>query len=423
MADRSQKRRENKKAQRGQRPTGKAQGKTAMYPKIRKFLELYGYEELGGANAETLRHLMMALYLEDETGEVDGNEIIALLRESFPDLPELPLAVATNYMRGEKPAHAIVTFDSLLEKWPQYQAAEGIRETRATLTEALGGVELERVLWQEELDLAVESDQYEQSEKLAKRNLERWPGDGATLNSLSIARLMEGKLPQALQAAREAYKADPKEVFFQVNLIRMLTLLGKDAEAAEVGKVLSLEDVGEDTPWATIAEGFALLNRHADVVTALEKSPEPDAFLQHVGAVAKARLGHWDEAIALWEKALAQEADETASDNLINAKTAVEERWPAWYFPADSWLTLPQIEVLEGEDDPTDKVLKGEFKIALENVLEHGCPQSSGSVLGYLMEKPQGVARQMLETFAKGEPGSPAIRAWLVDALQKEPAQ
>jgi tetratricopeptide (TPR) repeat protein len=158
---------------------------------------------------EVLTHLVnVSIELQDmESYQKHCEQLL----EVTPDDPDVMLGLAGAYMSNVRPALAIKIFHRFLERWPDHQRANDVRNTAANLERitrenlaalGLSGEDaLDIAESQEEVNSFLAQGKYAQACKAAEQLLERKPDLTPVLNNLSLVYFIEGRLEDALAAA------------------------------------------------------------------------------------------------------------------------------------------------------------------------------------------------------------------------------
>jgi putative PEP-CTERM system TPR-repeat lipoprotein len=163
------------------------------------------------ANPKHLRTLMAAAELASRAG--DGSKAEELWRravEANPDAKQPRISLASFYMKGNRPAEALAVTEPALVRSPQSLGLlESVGQARLRTGDAIGALEAFRTL------AALVPDSYPAQEWLM-RALE-----------------LNGRIPEALTAAENTLRLDPKNLQARVGQVRYLAQLGRleDAQA------------------------------------------------------------------------------------------------------------------------------------------------------------------------------------------------
>ncbi len=210
---------------------------------------------------------------------------VRALEELAPGSPEAMASRALLVATRDGAARALPLYERLVEIYPSaaylWQLAEAqmhggrVAEARKSLERALdlapGWVAARSKLAQLELlsgDPARAEVLYEE--------LARDSPDNGHFANLGTARLLQGKIREALDAYRRAHELAPGEPIAVLSMADCLELLGEEEEAeAQYRRALeladSVEDVAPSTAWSIRAQSLAHLGRAREAMAALQE--------------------------------------------------------------------------------------------------------------------------------------------------------
>src|SRR5207237_126887 len=126
---------------------------------------------------------------DTRTQQSVGERLVALR----PNEPLLRLALASAYFQGSRPALALRTFHTFLDRWPNHPDADKVRQTLAAAEpdfrrhlqeKGLGGPdEMELGVLHEEVQLQLERGKYAEARRLADQLLCARPQFTPALNN------------------------------------------------------------------------------------------------------------------------------------------------------------------------------------------------------------------------------------------------
>ncbi|NES70933.1 MAG: tetratricopeptide repeat protein, partial [Okeania sp. SIO2D1] len=140
------------------------------------------------------------------------------------------LGLAGAYMANKHPFLALQAFKQFLERYPQDQQAEKVRETVARLEEqrdnlvkdiGLDGEDAYTLAtWHEQASSQLEIGQIEEACQLEKQILAKRPDFFPALNNISLARWYEGNFTEAIEAAQQVLAKQADNFHALSNLTR-----------------------------------------------------------------------------------------------------------------------------------------------------------------------------------------------------------
>ncbi|HLF89508.1 MAG TPA: tetratricopeptide repeat protein [Anaerolineales bacterium] len=285
-------------------------------------------------------------------------EISEQLVSIAPGDDEFVLNLAGSYMTNVYPAHALKTFRRFLERWPDHEQTEEVRESVTVLetmvNEMLSDVGLageddafDLALLHEEIQILQAREKYQEAIRNAHRMLQRAPRFTPAFNNLSLILMAEGDLSAAAETAQKVLEIDSGNYHALSNLTRFYCMQG-DFETARLYAARLHEIQSESVDqWVKKAEAFSYLGDDQAVIDVFEgarraghlEPPLGDAFLYHLAAAAKMRLGDENTARSYWQKALEISPElHLAKENHLDMHKPEEERHGPWPFSFQYWV-------------------------------------------------------------------------------------
>ena len=341
------------------------------------------------------------------------------------------------------PALALQTLRDFLARWPDHPKAAHARKTVAEM-ESRMQAEWEDILppdraeelavLHEQAQVELNEGRYAEMRRLANQVLAEAPRFPAPLNNISLSYFLEGRLGEAVAAARRVIEIDPDNFHALANLIHYLCLLGQLDEARSLAERLQVVQSKRVDVWTKKAEALSFLGndegvldvfRQAEQAGMLER-PFADPTLIHLAAAAAARLGNETEARKLWEDALkVAPGFVLARENLDDLKHPVGVRNGPWALSFGNWLPRGYVEELERLFEPATRQKKGkaveqaarqflqnhpETNSLVSVLLTRGDPEGRQFALhlARIAETPEMLAA--LEEFALGQAGPDKLR-------------
>jgi tetratricopeptide (TPR) repeat protein len=278
-----------------------------------------------------------------------------------PENPDVAYALAGAYLANALPLMALQTFRNAIELDPEHDNVSDAQETIQALERVakklLAEVEVEGedgweiAVLQEKALSALEFGDFAAARQAANAALDKKPDFLPTRNTLSLISWHEGQLEDAIASAQAILEDAPNNISALANLVRFLTLTGDEAAARPHAETLKITPPDHWDGWMQKAEGLSYLRDDAAVLEVFEQAKAADVLDEdqispkffHLVGVAFARLGHRDEAIEQWQKALElYEGYPLAEENLIDIRHTVDLRHGAWPFAMSQWF-LPGV--------------------------------------------------------------------------------
>ena len=277
----------------------------------------------------------------------------ARLLKVEPNDPEITLALAGSYLLNFRPALSLRTFRQFLERWPDHERADEVRQNVASIEEKMdellselgeaGEEGLEIAAMHEEVQSALEQGDYTQGRKVAEKLLVRRPDLIPVLNNLSLIYFAEGELDQAIATAERVLNLAPENYHALSNLTRYLYLSGHTDEAEQrAGQLKALKSDAEDAS-VKKAEALGYMGDDEGVLEVFKEAEQAGRseapLLYHLAAVAALRLGREDEARRHWREALKLSPGfDPAKENMDDLRQPVGERHAPWAFTFGNWV-------------------------------------------------------------------------------------
>jgi tetratricopeptide (TPR) repeat protein len=398
------------------------------------------------------------------TGEPDRPEALRLLLQAYekqrdlagyqrtaerllaiePHNLDVLLALAASYLAAMRPALALRTYRRFLERWPHHVLAPRIRnqveEMENGIREWIGDIDvpdheiLELATAHEEVAVLTQGQRFEEARQAAERLLQRWPKFPPALNNLSLGLAHAGQFAEAIAAAQRVLAFAPENFHALSNLVHFLCMSGRVAEAKEYAERLKAVRSEDPESWVKKAEALSYLGDDAGVLAAFQSaqeagapnSPEAEAFLLHLAAVATLRQGEELQARRLWEQARDLDPNlPLAQENLRDLRRPVEERHAPWAFPANNWVPAGIFDALvartkeEAQRDKEASVAPAlaeffqehpQLKPVIPLLLDRGDPLGREMALGIARFAEDPELNEALRDFALGPRGPDRLR-------------
>lgn len=401
--------------------------------------------------AEVLAGLLNVYY---ELGDVTSYQFACQRLVSLrPDDPDLRLMLAGSCMENVRPALAIRNFRCFLERWPDDVRAPDVRKTvaglEAEMEETLpdlglnseDGLQLPAL--HEEVLCCLQQRQFGRARQLAEQLLKRHPEFTPAINNLGEAHFREGRIADAVAAARRVLQRNPDNFHALGNLARYLCASGRADEARPwTERLQSVESTDSDL-WIKKAETFSFLGDDQAVLEAFQASQrnptrETDsrqALMCHLAAVAAMRLGRENDARNLWKRALKLDPGlEVAKANLEDSNEPVGQRHASWPYDLDHWLPQALVRKLplrlkRARHRRSEKALTRETRRYLQEhpqvaatlpmLLDRGDPDGREFAfrVAVLAETPESL--EALRDFALGQRGPDRLREEAAENLRR----
>lgn len=401
--------------------------------------------------AEVLAGLLNVYY---ELGDVTSYQFACQRLVSLrPDDPDLRLMLAGSCMENVRPALALRNFRCFLERWPDDVRAPDVRKTfaglEAEMEEVLqdlgltGEAGLQLAALHEEVLCCLQQGEYGQVCQLAEQLLKRHPEFTPAINNLGEAHFREGRIADAVAAARRVLQQNPDNFHALANLARYLCASGRADEARTwTERLQSVESTDSDL-WIKKAETFSFLGDDQAVLEAFQGSQQNptretnphEALLCHLAAVAAMRLGRENDARRLWKRAVKlQPGLDVARANLEDSNKPVGQRHAPWPCDLDHWLPealvckLP-LRLKRARHRRSEKALTRETRRYLQDhpqvaatlpmLLDRGDPDGREFAfqVAVLAETPE--LLEALRDFALGQRGPDRLRQKAAQNLRK----
>jgi tetratricopeptide (TPR) repeat protein len=321
---------------------------------------------------EVLGGLVNATY---NLGDIRGYEgALQQLSRIETRNPDIHFALADAYLRTERPALALRTFQDDLRRWPGHPLAGETRRQVALITDMLHQ-QAEELSYNEEqfIDLMTQHDElrfcidhqdFHRGSQVAEKLLQKYPGFVPALNNLAQIQAIEGDRAAAIQTSLQVLDQEPDNIHALSNLTRLHFLLGHPDEAEQFAQRLKQSQADASDRWSKIADALAILGDDAGILHLYERAemagelepPHTDALFYHLVAGANWRLGKEKQAQKYWQKSLQIDPFFTWSQkNLADISKPVKERSGVWLIELGNWLLQPAIH---GILDQLDKLSK-----------------------------------------------------------------
>lgn len=275
-----------------------------------------------------------------------------------PRSDEFLLNLASLYMNNVFPSHALETFRRFLQRWPDHEQREEVQRSVATLeqmvTEMLTDTGLGKeadafklALVHEKIQISQVREKFTEGRRAALELIQRAPNFLPPRNNLSLIHMAEGELAAARETAQKVLEIAPDNYHALANLTRFCCMQGDfEAASAFADRLRKVHSENVDQ-WTKKAEAFSFLGDDQAVVEVFEAAkraghlepPLGDAFLVHLAAVAKMRLGDEKTARDYWKKALEISPGlHFAQENQLDLYRPIVERNAPWAFSFQYWI-------------------------------------------------------------------------------------
>ncbi|MGH7138956.1 MAG: tetratricopeptide repeat protein, partial [Pirellulales bacterium] len=174
--------------------------------------------------------------------------VAAQLVELKHDSADFTLLMAGACLTNLRLASALAYFERFVDRWPNDPRAEHVRETIAGIehqiaeTAAAAGVpsgETRQFAVEHDAILdAVAADNFVEAEKLARPLHVRFPRYAPAGNNLAEVIFYQGRFEESFKAQREVLEHNPDNAYGLANMVRLLCLLGRTAQAGEYAERL-----------------------------------------------------------------------------------------------------------------------------------------------------------------------------------------
>ncbi|MEO1683494.1 MAG: tetratricopeptide repeat protein [Cyanobacteria bacterium J06631_12] len=280
----------------------------------------------------------------------------------------------------------------------------------------------------------LETGDYAQARQSMEAVLRKRPTYEPARNNLSMACWMMNDGEAAIASCQTILETSPDSVHALSNLVRFLTLLGREADASPYADRLRNIEIPEAWNfWTKQVEGLSYLADDTGVVSTYDhwrKSDPPekifDPLFFHLTAVSLARCGRESEARRQWQKALEIRAGMAiAQKNLQEMVLPIDRQHGAWPFSLDDWLTptasqdIRQVVALIRESRSSERIAIAsqqffdqhpEVGVLLPRLLERGGPvgQTCFVMMASYLRSPDFVAA--IKAFSLGKDGTDELR-------------
>lgn len=357
---------------------------------------------------------------------------------------DVAYALGSAYIQNMHPLLALKTFRRALEMDPHHPFAADATQVIQNLEPKLQGLLAEMGLSDEDgLEIAILHEQgqayleqrdYKAARQAENQVLERHPEFLSAQNNLSLIHWMEGDSEGAIATARAVLEKQPDNIHALSNLIRFLCMTGDIEAASAYREPIKASNAAAWDGWTKKVEGLTYLADDASVVEMWEAAQEANSdqeihanpLFHHLVAVALARTGNTQKAIAEWQKTLRREPGfSLAQENLNNIRLPIALRHGAWPFHLDNWLS-PSISLdlrqtldrqlgsrQEGKLIPALRDFlqrHPELMTILPRLLERGGPQGQEFALGLTEQLKTPELLNLVKDFALGQNGPDQMR-------------
>ncbi len=387
-------------------------------------------------------------YLNDRRNYL---RLVERVHKLEPDDPMNTLALGSAYQMEGRFALALRVFRRFLERWPEHEEANPVREQVQALEEEvlpiiaeagfIGEEGIALAALHEESQVLMEQGQYTQARATVERLLAERPNFVSALNNLSQILFLSGEAQQAIATARRVLEIEPENLHALSNLTRYLYLTGQAEQAEQCANRLRLVEARTVDACIKKAEAFSYLGDDQAVLDAyheaegwIDKSSQAH-LLCHLAGVAAARLGQQEQARQYWRQALElYPGFELAEQNLRDLSQPPGQRNGAWPFSLNMWLPKRTVDDLvtqlkvwkKGEDQALKQSCQRFFEqhpevVALIPILlERGGPDSHEFVLQLASAARTPELLVALRDFALSQQGTDRARLKAVTLCSEE---
>src|SRR5258708_6775225 len=291
-----------------------------------------------------------------------GAEEVALTETTCEQILELEpnnqnnvATLASVYILNGRPCLAIRVFRGFFDRRPDDSGSRELREafnrlgkkTSPLLVELgldgddrfeLGAMHEEAMLNQERGDIA-------SARRISQALLKRAPAFVPGHNARCEMEFEEGRIQDALLAARKGLESAPDSLLALSSLIRYLVLSGNIQEANSLSERLKAFQGEALMKGFTIARALSfacddegVLSVYRETVSRRDDTSLDNPLFRHLAAVAACRMERVAEARRFWKKALKLDPElDLAIDNLDDLKKPAGNCNSAWPFSFDEW--------------------------------------------------------------------------------------
>jgi tetratricopeptide (TPR) repeat protein len=397
----------------------------------------------------------IALELEDMRSY---GQVCAQLMHLQPNNATHVYGLAAALMNGQHPVLSWQTMKQAIAMDDQHYLAESMGQSISQMenlfSELFEPLKLPReqaialMSLHERAQLHLSWGEYEKCCDLELQVLELKPDMMPALNNLSLVAFMQNDLDRAIAQSEKVLAIESENIHALSNLVRYCLLMGNIDQARTFADRLEASQANAWDSWTKKLEGLSYVGDY-DAITKIWKEIQQregkesslTGMALHFAAVALSRQGQVDQAMKLWQKALAIDPRlDVAQDNLNNAYQSGRQKHLAWSFSLDSWMTATMHQDLIAGLTAIQKSgqtgqIKGfcrrffeqhpEAMAWIEVMLDRGDPPATKIALNLAKGAELPDCWQMLRGFALGQTGSESLRyeaaTDLVKAKQLDP--
>lgn len=342
----------------------------------------------------------------------------------------------------------VAAAQTILNQWPDWSEASVCREIIQTANKyrtnnlAAFGPELsdELLLKHEEVLDAFQGGLFENTIRLAREALVRWPQAQPIRNNLAMALGYIGKYSESAEECRHLLDTDPNNVFAWKGFVHSLFYTGRLDEARiALDSMIACHSIREGR-FALTAEMLVLLGQESRLIDWAEpiirdnrdRGAEPleRGMLRHYVAASHARLGNDAEARKMWNASLQQYPMESTRDNLAELDKPVVRRSRPSFFVLEQVCPVKLIEEVaqvvknrSDSDSHSDVIefvqqhpeLRHVARVALE-LGDADCQDFGGKLCGLIADEE---SLDLLESYVRHSQGDLGIRAKVSATLLK----
>jgi tetratricopeptide (TPR) repeat protein len=312
-------------------------------------------DELYPNTPDILSGLVSATF---DLGDMRGYEgALHQLRRIETRNSDVHFALADAYLRNERPALALRTYQVGQRRWPDHPLAGETRKRVELITDMLSNQAKELPYTEEQfIDLMAQHDElrfcldhseYRRGHQVAEKLLQKYPDFVPALNNLAQIQAVEGDRDAAIRTSQQVLEQEPDNIHALSNLTRLHFLLGHPDEAHQYAQRMKQSQAGASDRWSKIAEALAFLGDDAGILELYERArragelepPHTDALFYHLVAAASLRQGKVKQAKKFWQKAIeVNPYFEWSILNMEDLEKPVKERSGVWFIPIANWL-------------------------------------------------------------------------------------
>ncbi len=348
---------------------------------------------------------------------------------------------------------ALGAFQRFVQRWPDHERAQHVRETIADLKERMPSLLTEMGLTgsdgsdmaalHEKAQFCLGQGDLKRARQLEEQILERHPDFVPALNNLGQIHWLAGRLDQAIASAERVIGLEQDNLHALSNLTRYYCLAGRTGDAQELLKELKEVQSDRVDTWVKKAEAMSYLGDDQGVLdvfasakqTGHLESPLADPQLYHWAAVAAMRLGREKEARRYWQQAKKLAPNfKVVQENLDDLDRPIGERHAPWPFALVNWVgrqaLVAMVKQIEKSRGRGERAVKLSFQRYLRRypgvshlaplLLDRGDPPGREFALRIAVTAQTPELLAALRDFALGQRGPDAMRHEAAQVVSQE---